>query len=259
MLDPTAGRVGPSWVAWQTLTYSGAAQIKTAGVMHHAAEVRAAAARYGRLVMAELLIEQDGQYAGAVRVLVAGVEVGSIPHTQAADFRAVITRLTETGQPATCRADLDLDSGEYLDVWLCGKPRERADDDPFLPPMLGARPTLTVDTMTYLDGVILGRRAKSKRVVRTATLVLRDAGWIVVLDGRELGPLPAGRYQRLEEAQAAGFPLTCQLRVLRQPDRPTRVRRTSPTSSWTPDKGNPAQPLVAGQRSRSAQERDDFA
>lgn len=68
--------MGPSWLAWQTLTYSGAAQIKTAGVMHHAAEVRAAAASYGRLVMAELQIEQTGQYAGAVRVHVGGWNSG---------------------------------------------------------------------------------------------------------------------------------------------------------------------------------------
>ena len=82
---PSAG-IGPSWLAWQTLTYSGAAQIKTAGAMHHAAEVRATATRYGRLVMAELLIEQGGEYAGAVRVLVAGVELGSIPRGIAAEL-----------------------------------------------------------------------------------------------------------------------------------------------------------------------------
>jgi hypothetical protein len=227
-----AGWVGPSWLAWQTLTYSGAAQIKTAGVMHNAAEVRAAAARYGRLVMAELRIEDTGQYAGAVRVHVAGVELGSIPHGHAAEFRAVIGRLTEAGRPATCRADLDVNTGEYLDVWLCGKPRERAEDDPFLPPMLGARLTPTPDTITYLDEEILGPRANSKRVLRTATLLRRDLRWMVMLDGRELGALPAGRYQRLEEALAAGFPMTCQLRVLRQPDRPVRVEADFPNEHW---------------------------
>jgi hypothetical protein len=225
---PRAGGAGPSWLAWQTLTYSGAAQIKTAGVMHHAAEVRAAVANYGRLVMAELRIEQDGQYAGAVRVLVAGVELGSIPSGTAADFRAVVGRLAELGMQATCRADLDISSGEYLDVWLCGKPRERDENDPFLPPMLGARLTLSRDTIAYLDEVILGPRAKSKRVVRTATLVPRDPGWIVMVDGRELGALPAGRYERLEEAHVAGFPVTCQVRVLRQPDRPVRVEADFP-------------------------------
>jgi hypothetical protein len=221
--------VGPSWLSWQTLTYSGAAQTKTAGVMHHAAEVRAAASQHGRLVMAELRIEQTGQYAGAVRVLVAGVEVGSIPHGQGAEFRAVIERLSETGQPATCRADLDIDSGEDLDVWLCGKPRERAESDPFLPPILGARIALTQDTIAYLDDVILGTTAKSKRVVRTAHLVPSDGRWMVELDGRTLGALPAGRYHRLEEARTAGFPVTCQLRVLRQPNRPLRVEADFPS------------------------------
>jgi len=144
----------------------------------------------------------------------------------------VIGQLTELDMPATCRADLDVSSGEYCDVWLCGKPRERATNDPFLPPMLGARLTLAPGTIAYLDEVMLGPRAKSKRVVRTATLVPRDAGWIVVLDGRELGALPAVRYQRLEEAQAAGFPVTCQLRMLRQPDRPLRVEADFPNEHW---------------------------
>ena len=206
-LESHASGTGPSWLTWQTLTYSGAAQIKTAGVMHHAAEVRTAAAKYGRLVMAELRIEQGGQYAGAVRVrCVAGVELGSIPHGLAAEFRAVIARLSDGGHPATCRADLDVSSGQYLDVWLCGKPRERADEDPFLPPMLGARVNVTPETVTYLDDEILGSRAKSKRVARTARLLARDGRWSVMLDGRELGTLPARRYRRLDEALAAGFP-----------------------------------------------------
>jgi hypothetical protein len=218
-----AGQVEGSWLAWQTLSYSGAAQIKTAGVMHHAEHVRAAVARHGRLVMAELLIEHVGRYAGAVRVLVGGVEMGSIPHGCADEFREVIQRLANVGLPATCRADLDLSCSGYIDVWLCGKPRERGQDDPFLPPMLGARLTLTPDTIAYLDEEILGPRAKSKRVVHTTTLVADDGRWMVTLDGRELGVLPAGRYQRFDQALAAGFPVTCQLRVLRQPDRPLRV------------------------------------
>jgi hypothetical protein len=191
--------------------------------MHHAEEVRAVAARHGRLVMAELLTEQVGRYAGAVRVSVGGAELGSIPHGYADEFRDVIQRLAEVGLPATCRADLDVSSSEYIDVWLCAKPRERGQDDPFLPPMLGARLTLTPDTIAYLDEKILGPRAKSKRVVRTTTLVAYDGRWMVTLDGRELGVLPAGRYQRFDRALVAGFPVTCQLRVLRQPDRPLRV------------------------------------
>jgi hypothetical protein len=231
-LEPHVSGVGPSWLAWQTLTYSGAAQIKAAGVMHHATEVRAAAAQYGWLVMAELRIEQAGKYAGAVRVYVAGVELGSVPHGHADDFRGVIERLAAAGQPATCRANLDVSSGEYLDLWLCAKARERAGDDPFLPPMLGARLTLAPDTITYLNQKVLGLRAKSKRVVRTASLAPRNERWIVLFDDRELGDLPAGRYPRLEQALGAGFPVTCQIRVLRQPDRPVRVDVDVPNEHW---------------------------
>jgi hypothetical protein len=218
----------PNWLAWQTLSYSGSAQIKTAGVTHHREDLRSLANRYGRLVMAELRIEEEGQYAGAVRVYVDGRQLGSIPHGLASEFREVIHRLSVADQPATCRAQLDPGPG-YIDVWLCAKSRERAADDPFLPPMLGARLNLSADTVRYLDEVILGQRAKSKRVVRTAELVECDGGWTVVLDGRELGALPDGQYPRLEEVSGTEFPLTCQVRILRQPDRPLRVEADFPT------------------------------
>lgn len=225
----TTPRTAPSWLAWQTLTYSGSAQIKTAGVTHHEDEVRSIAARCGRLVMAELRMEEHGKYAGAVRVYVGGTQLGSIPHALAPKFREVIHRLRAAGQPATCRAELDVEQGEYLDVWLSAKPRERATHDPFLPPMLGARLNASADVVAYLDNVVLGPRAKSKRVVRTAELVQRDDRWVVVLDGRELGSLPESRYRRLDEAGNAGFPLTCQVRILRQPERPVRVEADFPT------------------------------
>jgi hypothetical protein len=125
---------------------------------------------------------------------------------------------------------LDVEPGGYVDVWLCAKARERAADDPFLPPTLGARLTLTADVVAYLDEVVLGPRAKSKRVVRTGELVQRDGSWRVVLDGHDLGPLPDARYPRLDEARAAGFPLTCQVRILRHPERPLRVEADFPTT-----------------------------
>ncbi len=228
-LAPARPWADASWLAWQTLTYSGSAQIKTAGVSYHKDALRAIAARHGRLVMAELRIEEEGQYAGAVRVYVGGAQLGSVPHELADEFREVIHRLDAAGQPATCRAMLDVDVGEYVDVWLCGKPCERAEDDPFLPPTLGERLDLSDEVVAYLDDVILGHRAMSKRVVRTAELVLRDGRWAVVLDGRELGVLSGRSYRRLEEAHAAGFPVTCQVRVLREPERPLRVEADFPT------------------------------
>jgi hypothetical protein len=217
-----------SWLAWQTLTYPGSAQFKTAGVTHYEANLRAVASRHGRLVMAELRIEEEGQYAGAVRVHVGGVQLGSIPHGLAQEFRDVIGRLAAEDRPALCRALLDAEPGGFVDVWLCGKPKERAENDPFLPPTLGVRMDLTADVVAYLDDVVLGPRAKSKRVVRTGELVERDGRWQLVLDGRDLGHLPARRYTRLEEARAAGFPVTCQVRVLRQPDRPVRLEADFP-------------------------------
>jgi hypothetical protein len=179
--------------------------------------------------MAELRVEDEGRYAGACRVFVGGTQLGSIPHGLGSEFRDVIHRLSDAGQPATCRAQLDIDQGEYVDVWLSANPRERAADDPFLPPMLGARVQLPADVVEYLDDDVLGRRAKSKRLVRTAELAQHDGVWMVLLDSRELGTLPDTRYPRLNEAREARFPLTCQLRLLRQPERPLRVEADFPT------------------------------
>jgi hypothetical protein len=201
----------PSWLAWQTLTYGGCTQVKVAGVTYHMNDLRATAHRYGRLVMAELRIEDEGPYAGAVRVHIGGMQLGSVPRGLAPKFREVIHCLNAAEQPATCRAELDAEPGEYVDIWLSAKPEERTPNDPFLPPLLGARLSVPADVVTYLDDVVLGPRAKSKRVLRTAELIQRDNGWIACLDGRMLGALPDTRYPRLEQARAAGFPLTCQV------------------------------------------------
>ena len=221
----------PSWLAWQTLTYPGSAQIKTAGVQHHEADLRRVVAAHGRLVMAELRIETDGPFAGAVRVFVGGAHLGAIPRGLGDDFRKVIDRLAADGQSALCRALLNAPSAGYVDVWLCGKAKERAAEDPFLPPTLGARLDLSEEVVAYLDEVVLGTRAKSKRVVRTGALIERDRSWRVVVDGYDLGALPTARYSRLEQARAAGFPVTCQVRILRQPGRPLRVEADFPTDA----------------------------
>jgi hypothetical protein len=223
-----AGFADSTWLAWPTLSEIGGGQVKTAGVHYHEQEIRQLAQQTGRLVMAELRIQADGKYAGAVRVHVAGIELGSIPHGSADDYRAVIHRLNERGERATCRAELDADPGdEYVDVWLSGKAKERADDEPFLPPMLGAG-VLLADGETDRLQSGLGTRAQSKRVVRIGELTEVGGRWIVTVDDRTVGTLPDGDYPRLAEAQAAGLPLTCRVRVVRTPNRPLRVEADFP-------------------------------
>src|SRR5208283_1567414 len=101
-----SGRRGndATWLAWPTLSAGGGGQIKSAGVYYHKDTLRSAIARFGSLVMAKLVLEPEGEYAGAVRVTVGGKELGSIPHDLAPEFRDALEQLRRAGLPATCRA-----------------------------------------------------------------------------------------------------------------------------------------------------------
>ncbi len=63
---------------------------KTVGVYYYRDEIARVSNEHGDLVMADLRIEETGQYAGAVRVFVQGLMVGSIAHDMAEDYREVI-------------------------------------------------------------------------------------------------------------------------------------------------------------------------
>lgn len=214
-----------SWLAWPTLSAGGGGQIKTAGVYYHKGTLRSAIARFGPLVMAKLEIELEGEYAGAVRVTVGGKELGSIPHRLAPEFRDAVEQLHKDGLPATCRAALEAeeDSDEaYVDVFLWASPTPRPNDEPFLPPGLGATVWLDKGEAERLDEA-LHSRAKSKRIAKVGELLSTDGGWRVVVDGRPIGTLAPGTYDRLREASAAGFPLTCRARIIREFGKPLRV------------------------------------
>lgn len=232
--DPPAHRNAhvhdASWLAWPTLSTGGGGQIKTAGVYYRKDAVQNAIARFGSLVMAELVIELEGEYAGAVRVKVGGTELGSIPHSLAAEFRDAVEQLHRAGLPATCRAELEAGDGgdeAYVDVFLWASPTQRSDDEPFLPPGLGSTVRLDEGQAERLDES-LHSRAKSKRIAKVGELVDTDGGWRVVLDGHPVGTLEPGTYDRLSEARAAGFPLTCRARIIREFGKPLRVAADLP-------------------------------
>jgi hypothetical protein len=78
----------------------------------------------------------------------------------------------------------------------------------------------------------LKSKAKRKVGYRVGELLPVAGLWHVALDGQNVGvvPLPpnddaAGQAprRRLEEARRAGFPLTCHVRIIREPERPLRV------------------------------------
>ncbi len=219
-----------SWLAWPTLSCGGGGELKVAGVYYHKDELRKVIAHVGGLAMAELRIEPDGEYPGAVRVWVGRAILGSIPHTQAPAYREVTERLHVSNRPATCRAQLEADLGEdsYVDVFLSARPQERAPDEPFLPPLLGATVEVDQGQAERLDESMQSR-AKSKRVVNTGELVRADGAWSVLLEGERIGRLPSGKRGRLDEARAAGVPLTCRIRLIRAPGKPLRVQADFPS------------------------------
>jgi hypothetical protein len=178
--------------------------------------------------MADLRIEEFGQYAGAVRVYVQGVMVGSIAHERAEPFREVIRELNALERPATCRANLEV--GEYVDVWLSAKPQSRAATEPFLPDyQAGAPVVLSVDGAARLDQM-LGPRARNKRIKPIASLTrVQSGGWDVCVGAEAIGSL-SGSYddRRLVEAERAGFPLTTRLLVVRQEGRALRAQAGLP-------------------------------
>jgi hypothetical protein len=207
------------------LSAGGGGQIKTAGVYYRKEAVGRAIADFGSLVMAELRLELDGPYAGAVRVTVGGVVLGSIPHSLADEFRETVQQLHTAGLPATCRAELEAnldDEKAYVDVFLWASPKPSSDDEPFFPPGLGKVVQLDWGEAERLDES-LHSRATRKRVVKVGELLATDQGWRVVLDDRQIGTLGSGAYKRVSEARAAGFPLTCRVRLLREPAKPLRV------------------------------------
>jgi hypothetical protein len=169
--------------------------------------------------MAQLVIQANGAYEGAVRVMVGGSELGSIPSRLAGKFRDAITQLDSVGCPATCHAQLEAELPEgNVDVFLWAAPSLRDHDEPFLPPGLGPPLRLYPGQAERLDASI-DSRAKVKRVVKTGEIRPSDGGWCVVVDGVPIGNLRGDSDSRLREVSTAGFPLTCRVRIIRERER----------------------------------------
>jgi hypothetical protein len=118
-------------------------------------------------------------------------------------------------------------------VFLWASPRARPDDEPFLPPGLGPTLKLYEGQAERLDEA-LHSRAKAKRVVTVGEVRPSDGGWCVTLDGAPIGTLGPGSDKRLREAHAAGYPLTCRVRIIREQDRSLRVLANLPADLDAP-------------------------
>lgn len=74
--------------------------------------------------------------------------------------------------------------------------------------------------------------AKSKRVLKTGTIEPMDKGWQLSVEGIPIGALEVSPSEMsrdktpipiFSKVLEAGFPLTCRVRILREPQRDLRV------------------------------------
>jgi hypothetical protein len=185
--------------------------------------------------MAELRTVRSGEYEGAVEVRLGGAVAGHIKHDQAEEYRVVVAALEDAGTAATCRAVIvgghyepDERGWRYFGLALLQPKKPEPFDrsrDAFLPPVCGERVRISPDCDALLDGY-LNSKAKRKRVERLGLLSRDDDGWRVFIGDDEIGNLELGYYfddAPIRAAEQNGFPLTCSVRVIREPDRPLRV------------------------------------
>jgi hypothetical protein len=222
--------ISPTWLAWPTLTER-PSFAEAVGTPHHLSEITSIISRWGSLFTAELVIEEKGQFAGAVRVRAGGLVVGSVPHAKAEEYRTVVKALSDAGLAATCRVAAA--EGEIA-PWLAihGHPAAFQDGGPFLPPVgAGDYVTLAPGEAERLDAS-LSSRAKIKHLDAVVVLSPAIGGLAVALDGRAVGTL-AGDYPLVREAAQAGFPLTALAKLRRDPERGFRLQVFVPHSEAT--------------------------
>ena len=229
-----ASPVSADWMAAPTLAEAGT-QFSVVGTSHHQEVIEEVVGPWHRdrpvtdLVTAQLAIVTEGPYAGAVGVFLAGDRIGSIPQQASDEYREVVRELTTAGRPATCRAAIigghySPEDGILRNVGVAllqpGRPRPAPADAPFLPPAVGMRVVVPKETAFRLDAA-LPSRAKSH--VRRCTGVLTMDGWLLAVDGEVIGvvdPSDATSLQLVAAAALAGFPLTCSVRMIREPRGP---------------------------------------
>jgi hypothetical protein len=157
--------------------------------------------------------------------------VGSINHDNAPAYHSVLADLDARGLPATCRAAIygghRLGSREWaifgVAILQPAKPAPAGEGAPFLPPVVGMRVSVPHQLAERLDAAIPSR---AKRHVRRCLGVLELGSWVLLVDGQTVGAVEFDGDRQtamLRAAAAVGFPLTCAVRMVREPARDLRV------------------------------------
>lgn len=90
-----------------TLRYDESCFTEVAGLFAHSQAVGKAMARHGDFATAHLAIVGQGQYRGAVAVLVDGLTIGHIAHKQSRQYGSVVAELNDLGRPAVVKIWFD--------------------------------------------------------------------------------------------------------------------------------------------------------
>jgi hypothetical protein len=233
--------VPTAWLAVPTLAESNTER-RAAGTSFHQ-QLLAGTARQLRatspvvdVVTVQLAVLEQGEYAGSVGVYLAGHRAGSIPAEQVDAYRPVVADLTAQGLPATCRAALvgggTMRDGDGvlnfgLGLLQLNRPEVAGPNAPFLPPLVGM-PVTVGEAAKQLDAEMPSR---AKRFVHRRIGVL-TLDRTLSIDGVYVGRLVDGSsvQELLHAAHDAGYPLTCAVRVIREPERPLRVAVDLPMS-----------------------------
>jgi hypothetical protein len=178
------------------------------------------------LFTVQLALLPDGRYAGTVAVYADGRRVASLPADWSAEYAPTVRALTESGRPATCRAVLaGADTGrDTIGVWALLPSRAAAQvGGPFLPPLTGFRVTVSADTAAALDESV---RSRARTFTDRRVGLVDPVSGHVRLAGSVIGEVPAEASTSLEAAAAVaavGHPVTCQVRLVREPGKMLRV------------------------------------
>jgi hypothetical protein len=161
-----------------------------------------------------------------VRVYVGSAQVGSVPVGLADAYRDVVESLTRNGESATIHVELEV--GEYVDVWGLCKPHPRLDGEPLLSTQYREDVQLFGRVARELDESLTSR-AKEKKVRRKGLLSLgADGAWSVIESGRAIGTIASKPYKRLHEVVAADLPLDVAVTIHRRPEQPLSVHVSIP-------------------------------
>ena len=203
-----------SWLQIPTLADRHGDLALIAGSGFYREAVLRAIEKFGVLATADLRIQEDGQYAGAVRVYVDGQDVGAVASKLADPYRDVIRQLNDEGLPCTCHVRLEAEpDGDkiWVRVKLCGLPERRPAAAPFLPSIGDpAEVWLSEEGHSYITR-IKPKLSATNPVVATLAHVSGSV-WSVTIDRHEVGELHLrSRGAWLLEADEAGMPLTAHL------------------------------------------------